>query len=190
MKKDDPLYDHSLSTTDRDHRWRFYVASFNSLDPTQGVDHSKLSRALLPRNLRKAGADPRSTAQTPATSGDGQDEDTAFERRLESINANEALVMRISVGEYKRVFDPDTADSWVFSTGANESAEAAGTADTTRTLRAAKMQRLLNTSAATQALSVTDVALADTAFNDIIAGMPSAAPNGVTAAPQAMQVDA
>ena len=91
VKRNDPLYDYSLSPGDQEHRWQFYIASYLSLEPTRGVDQSQLSRTLLPRNLRKAGADLKSANQSPASPAENVADDASFARRLDSITATEKI---------------------------------------------------------------------------------------------------
>lgn len=159
--------------------------------PTQGVDHSQLSRTLLPRNLRKAGADPKSTQQTPAPSGESGEDDGPFERRLNSIAAVEKLNLRIAVNSYQPLYEGGTADSWVLS-----SAEAAGgeegvkTAEATRTLRAERMNKLQLSNTATRSLQEAELAAANKLFDELVADQGQSETNVTTTTKDAMEVDA
>ena len=92
--------------------WRYYLASYTSLAPTEAVDYSKLIRPVLDRNMRTTGVNPNS-ATFPPSPADG---DESFKERIQSrfdnIRGKEALIMRIAVNNYQRIYQPSTDDGW------------------------------------------------------------------------------
>lgn len=59
-KKDDPYFSgEPHSARDLENAWRYYIASYTSIDDTEGVDRSLVSPVILFRNLHAIGADPK-----------------------------------------------------------------------------------------------------------------------------------
>ena len=59
-KKDDPYFSgEPHSSRDVENAWRYYIASYTSIDDTASVDRSLISPVLLLRNLHAMGADPK-----------------------------------------------------------------------------------------------------------------------------------
>ncbi|CAK4033378.1 Paired amphipathic helix pst1 [Lecanosticta acicola] len=100
-KRDDLISDDGLTVMDRENKWRYYIASYTSVDPTDGVDTNAVSQPLLWRSIRAFGADPRETSFT-----------LEGEERAISMKNNEQLVLRIAVNTYKPVFEAKTAESF------------------------------------------------------------------------------
>lgn len=112
-KRDDPTFDDCYSATDKEHMWRYYLASYTSLASTEGIEFSKLHRPVLNRNVRATGIDPNS-ASFPPSPADG--DDSAYERvqrRFDNVRGKEALIMRIAVNNYQRIYQPSTEEGWV-----------------------------------------------------------------------------
>ena len=112
-KRDDPTFDDCYSATDKEHMWRYYLASYTSLAPTEGITFSELHRPVLNRNVRVTGVDLNS-ATYPPSPADG--DDAAYERvqrRFDNVRGKEALIMRIAVNNYQRIYQPNTDEGWV-----------------------------------------------------------------------------
>ncbi|GAB7364177.1 hypothetical protein MBLNU230_g4728t1 [Neophaeotheca triangularis] len=112
MKKDDPTLASDLSPLDQENRWRYYIGSYTSVDPTEGVDHKALRLPLLPRNLRAFGADPSSVSYPPSPRPDDPIANERLMRRFDHQKGEESLVMRIAVDSYFRIFEPNTFEGW------------------------------------------------------------------------------
>ena len=134
VKKDDTAYsDDGPSERDLETRWRYYIASFTSLEDTDGIDKKKLTPVLLFRNLHALGADPKSErfpplalpatdsaaegqdAATQATSQDSGTEAGIGDRllaRFLTVKNDERLVLRIAVNNYHPIFQPGTAEGF------------------------------------------------------------------------------
>lgn len=112
-KKDDPTFDDCYSAADKEHMWRFYLASYTSLAPTEAIDFSKLNRPVLNRNVRATGIDPNS-ATFPPTPADGDEAAVErVQRRFDNVRGKDALIMRIAVNNYQRIYQPSTDEGWV-----------------------------------------------------------------------------
>lgn len=130
VKKDDWFYVDDLpSERDLEDRWRYYIASYTSLEDTEGIDKKNLRTVILSRNISALGIDPKvdifppfnyatdSEAQDSATLGQGGEEggDTAGKRLLDRFLAarnDENLVLRIALNGYSRVYSPGTAEGF------------------------------------------------------------------------------
>ncbi|KAK5116341.1 hypothetical protein LTR85_009313 [Meristemomyces frigidus] len=124
-KKDDPAYFESgISPMDQENRWRSYISSYQTFDPTDGVPKQNLNFPLLERNMRDMGANPKSMSYPPSpppqstdvgaegTSGaNASGSDRAYSRLLAAHN-EEKLDLRISVNGYKAVFQPKTQEGF------------------------------------------------------------------------------
>ena len=111
-KKDDPTFDDSLSAADKEHLWRYYLASYTSMTPTEGVDFLQLSRPILSRNIRASGIDPQSTTYPPSPADGDEASNQRLQRRFDNNRGKESLVMRIAVNNYVRIFQPHTEESY------------------------------------------------------------------------------
>lgn len=120
-KKDDPYYVDGVHPMDADNRWRAYIASYSTVDATDGVDTSSLAYPILSRNVRLAGIDPKSTSYPPSPplqSNESYDDTTLstvsrLVNRFNAAKAEENLILRISVDAYKPVFEPKSHETWI-----------------------------------------------------------------------------
>lgn len=121
-KRDDPSYVAvGVSQLDQENRWRAYIASFQTVDDTDGVAREDLRLPFLYRNMRAIGADPKSTSYPPSpppqdgdeagTGGEGPTADRLAQRFLAAKN-EENLVLRVAVNGYKAHFQPMTQEGW------------------------------------------------------------------------------
>jgi paired amphipathic helix protein Sin3a len=86
VKKDDPTFSiDGPSQYEMENRWRHYIASYSSVDSTDGVDQSTLSPVLLLRSLRSMNAD--SSMETQAPLPLPSPPPTRTRRELAAINA-------------------------------------------------------------------------------------------------------
>ncbi len=92
FKKHDATFDTDDMTTEA--KWSYYVASFVTRDPTEGVP---LSWPFLKRNLPPA-----------------RDEDD-YNRTYTPQHSSDGLIVRICLNSYRILFDPGTEDWWVHS---------------------------------------------------------------------------
>jgi paired amphipathic helix protein Sin3a len=133
VKKEDPYYLDGISALDQANRWRYYIASYTSVEDTDGVDKKALSPVLLLRNLHALGADAKSerfpaihTSAEEVLSGEGANGqesnavidnegnsvgDRLLQRFLAAKN-DERLIMRIAVNNYHAIFQPGTAEGF------------------------------------------------------------------------------
>lgn len=124
-KKEDPAYfENGVSPLDHENRWRSYVASYQSFEPTEGVPKAQLELPMLDRNMRGMGANPKSLSYPPSpplqatdigaestSAANGTDSDRAFNRLL-AAQSEEKLDIRISVNGYKAVFQPKSQEAF------------------------------------------------------------------------------
>lgn len=117
-RKDSPSYfDDGLSPLDQENRWRSYIATFQTVDPTDGVDQSKISLPFLYRNMRTVGVDPKSHSYPPSppAGGDSETASATSERltsRIIHTKNEENLVLRVAVNTYKCIFQKQTQEAW------------------------------------------------------------------------------
>lgn len=130
VKKDDWFYvDDFPSERDLEDRWRYYIASYTSLEDTEGVDKKFLSPVILHRNVAALGIDPKvdnfppftyntdSEGQDVVASGqEGEDGGDPIGKRLLNrflaTRNDENLIMRIALNSYGRVYSPGTAEGF------------------------------------------------------------------------------
>ena len=128
MKKDDPFYvDEFPSAYDIEEQWRYYIASYTSLEDTEGVDKKLLTPVVLARNVHARGVDPKSDTFPPlsfsadaegqdATAANGETQGPSLGDRLLSrflaARNDERLIMRIAVNNYHPIFQPGTAEGF------------------------------------------------------------------------------
>lgn len=120
-KKDDAsYYDDELSPMDLENHWRTYIATYETVDDTDGIKPSQLHVPFLFRNVREAGANPKSTSYPPSpppqtgegeTAQGGQSGERIMHRFLAAKN-EENLVIRVAVGSFKAHFQPNTQEGW------------------------------------------------------------------------------
>ncbi|KAF2163855.1 hypothetical protein M409DRAFT_68133 [Zasmidium cellare ATCC 36951] len=99
-KRDDPIADDGMTESQREELWRYYIASYTSVDNTDGIEVGKVSYPFLMGNVRVFGADPRSESFPPAPG-----------RFIEVMN-EEKLEVRIAVNNYRAFFQPETFESF------------------------------------------------------------------------------
>ncbi|KAK4550250.1 hypothetical protein LTR36_003217 [Oleoguttula mirabilis] len=124
-KKDDPAYfEGGVSPMDHENRWRSYVTSYQTFEPTDGVPKEHLNVPMLERNMRNMGANPKSLSYPPSpplqptdvgaegtSAANASGGDRAFNRLMAAHN-EEKLDIRISVNNYKTVFHPGTQEGF------------------------------------------------------------------------------
>lgn len=110
-KKDDPIGDDGLSVLDRETRWRYYIASYTSVDNTEGIDINKVSYPFLMSNIKAYGADPRSESFPPAAAESFRSA-IADKSRFLDVKNEERLALRIAVNNFKPFFQAGTWESW------------------------------------------------------------------------------
>lgn len=122
-RKDDPAYfDDGISPMDQENRWRAYISSYQTVEPTDGIAQDRVSKIFLTRNLRSLGADPKSQSYPPSPPpqpADGTDGTAAggvvgdkVANRLLTVKNEENLVIRVAVNGYKAHFQPNTQEAW------------------------------------------------------------------------------
>lgn len=127
-------------------RWAYYITSYTSLEPTEGVDQSRLAPSLLKRNLRalpNSAASPGSddvhsgdAARGSGQAGAATPSDAASARRLDRIRSREGLGLRISPDTYKIFWSVRGSEEWWVSpdpVSATASATVPGTAGSAAT---------------------------------------------------------
>jgi paired amphipathic helix protein Sin3a len=119
-KKDDPTFDDCLSAADKEHIWRYYIASYTSLTPTEGIDFTKLNRPILNRNIRATGMNPNSITYPPSPADGDDAANERIQRRFDNVR-DEGWVEIFSEREGGR----DTIEE-VASTHDNRNDEAKG----------------------------------------------------------------
>jgi paired amphipathic helix protein Sin3a len=113
-------------------KWRYYIASYTSLEDTEGVNKTLLSPVVLARNIHALGVDPKSDTFPPfnlTADIEGQDPtaiaqaagqegtlpatigDRLLKRFLTARN-DERLILRIAVNNYHPIFQPGTAEGF------------------------------------------------------------------------------
>ena len=100
-KREDPIADDGLSVLDRDQRWRYYIASYTSTDPTADVEHSAMDMPFLPGNITSAGAYADPLAIDSTADEATQQLAARREERFMDVKNEEKLVMRIAVNNYR-----------------------------------------------------------------------------------------
>jgi len=89
-------------------RWQYYISSYMRVEPTEGVARARLQKSVLSRNL-------------PASSD--ADSDSGDARK--PLSYNEGLILRICVNSSKIVYEPDTSEYFIYSSGAASEEERA-----------------------------------------------------------------
>ncbi|KAH9879317.1 hypothetical protein J1614_002756 [Plenodomus biglobosus] len=83
FKKDDPTFE--FNTVDKVKRWRAYVASYMAIEPTEGVDVSKIHHPYLKKRMAKA-------------------EDLSDETRFDHVKHSDKITVSISPAAYTMTF--------------------------------------------------------------------------------------
>ncbi|CBX95321.1 hypothetical protein LEMA_P024730.1 [Plenodomus lingam JN3] len=83
FKKDDPTFEFNI--VDKVKRWRAYVASYMAVEPTEGVDASKIHHPYLKKRMAKA-------------------EDLSDETRFEHVKHNDKITVSINPAAYTMTF--------------------------------------------------------------------------------------
>lgn len=110
-KKDDVIGDDGLTALDRETRWRYYIASYTSVDNTEQIDINKVSYPFLMSNVKAYGADPRSETFPPAAAESFRSA-IADKSRFLDVKNEERLALRIAVNNFKPFFQAGTWESW------------------------------------------------------------------------------
>lgn len=111
-KKEDPIGDDGLSVHDRETRWRYYIASYTSVDNTEGIDINNISYPFLMSNIKAYGADPRSET-FPLAAADFFRNGIVEKSRFLDVKNEEKLSLRISVNNFKAFFQAGTCETWL-----------------------------------------------------------------------------
>lgn len=158
-KRDDIIADDGLSVMDRENRWRYYIASYTSVDPTDGVDTNSVSQPLLWRSIRAFGADPDEKSFTPEG-----------EERANSMKNDERLVVRVAVNNYKSIFHPNSEESFHASLPRQERGEeGVEAADSLRGQRDDEiMDKFVRVNEAMKDMSTENVESANSSFSALI----------------------
>jgi len=133
-KKDDPAYyGDGTSPLDLENAWRRYVASYQTVDDTDGVPREALNVPLLLRNARAMGTDPKSTSYPPSPplmpadrQLDGGPGPAAMERitnRVLAAKGEENLTFRIETTKFFAKFEPESQEGWTQPLAEREAGE-------------------------------------------------------------------
>ncbi|PPJ57620.1 hypothetical protein CBER1_04779 [Cercospora berteroae] len=106
-KREDPVADDGLSALDREQRWRYYIASYTSTDPTAEVDQAAVDMPFLMNNIKQVGADPHAD---PIASGEGSPD--RRRARFLDVKNEEKLELRIAINNYKTFFQANSYESF------------------------------------------------------------------------------
>lgn len=111
-KREDPIADDGLSVLDRDQRWRYYIASYTSTDPTADVDQSAMDTPFLISNMKASGASADPLAADPSTDEAQQQLSASRTARIMDVKNEERLEMRVAINNYKIFFTIQTYESF------------------------------------------------------------------------------
>jgi len=201
-----------MTELDKENAWRRYVASYTSVDPTEGVNPREVNRPMLIRNMKAMGADPdsdnflppgsyardglttevQSTAQTPAPDGgsslDGEPLAQQLLSRIDTVKNAEELTIRVAVNNYHILFQPGTSESSIQSLKQREgSEEGIKEAVEAVSVRAEAMKEMLRS----KELSIEEVDTRDKEFAEISGtDQRSKAEVGDSEVAERMEVDA
>lgn len=106
-KREDPVADDGLSALDREQRWRYYIASYTSTDPTAEVDQAAVDMPFLVSNIKQVGADPHAD---PTATGEGSPD--RRRARFLDVKNEEKLELRIAINNYKTFFQANSYESF------------------------------------------------------------------------------
>ncbi|KAF2754287.1 hypothetical protein EJ05DRAFT_155185 [Pseudovirgaria hyperparasitica] len=109
FKKDDLTFDQRNYTAEQ--RWRYYISTFTNVDPTEGMENTRLSKVFLAHGL-----------------DDNESDASNSSLKSSYITSNDVMTIRIAVHSYKMIFEPKTEEYLVKSnkdrTGGKEGLEA------------------------------------------------------------------
>lgn len=125
LKKDETTFERSSEdgVYTAEQRWAYYITSYTSLEPTEGVDQTKLSPSFLARSLRAVSMQESLPASDNSYPGDafkgfGQagtaTPGVLWARRLDRIQSREGLGLRISPDTYKIFWSVPGSEDWWF----------------------------------------------------------------------------
>ena len=86
-----------MDNLDREQRWQYYVSSYMQIEPTEGVDRTRVGKSVLPRNLPSA-----------------NDSDSESGEARRSIHYHEGLTLMVCTGTSKISYEKGTVESHVF----------------------------------------------------------------------------
>ena len=189
VKKDDWFYVADFpNERDLEDQWRHYVASYTSLEETEGVQKQRLTPVVLARNMREIGFDPKVDAYPPlgvALDADSSniDAQATLAATESSVGArllarflgarnDENLVIRIALNDYKVVWSPNTAEGFYEDAGIRQgSYEAVKEAEEVRPLRAEGIkEKYERNNKAMKELTHEAVEKANIGFRDLVDG--------------------
>lgn len=87
-----------MENLDREQRWQYYVSSYMQIEPTEGVDRSRVGKSVLARNLP-------SSSDVDSESGDTR----------RQIHYHEGLTLMICMATSKITYEAGTAESHIYS---------------------------------------------------------------------------
>ncbi|KAB8596070.1 hypothetical protein FH972_025781 [Carpinus fangiana] len=100
----------------REERWQHYVASFQTLDPTEHVLYSELKPTYAKRNLKAALETAGKSIDAASSNANGSGDDVEAKTvarehaRLDQVNALEQLRIRIAIDDYHMVWGSRNED--------------------------------------------------------------------------------
>ncbi|KAF2459835.1 hypothetical protein BDY21DRAFT_336623 [Lineolata rhizophorae] len=108
FRKDDATFD--MDKLEPEKRWSYYISSWTSLDPTEGVP---ADRVRLP--YEKSTLNLPALEQLPMVAEDDESPEAAAAQALltDSVRSEEHLVIRVSLNNYKMLFAPATEEYMV-----------------------------------------------------------------------------
>lgn len=127
MKKDESTFDTGAGSTYTDglltpeERWRLYITLYESMEPTEGVDQSKVGTSYAKHALRDAVKKVELDATRAQQNLEGTDSDlppkSTLETRADQLLSHDNLELRISPTTYVIHWedreDQDTSDWWI-----------------------------------------------------------------------------
>jgi len=95
LQKDETTF--YMDELERRDRWQYYISSYMRVEPTEGVDRSRLQKTVLARNLPSA------------SDADSENGDTR-----KPLVFHEGLVLRICVNSAKIVYEKGTSEYFIY----------------------------------------------------------------------------
>ncbi|KXS98156.1 hypothetical protein AC579_9993 [Pseudocercospora musae] len=166
-KRDEAIADDGLTALDRETRWRYYIASYSSLDDTDGVDQSAVGWPYLNDANYKSffGSDPSSGAAADARRANIEARRRFFDSRNE-----EKLKIRIAVNNYRAFFQAESFETWTVNDGDRSGGEQ-GEKDAQELhdhREETLMDRFVNMNSAMKEKSREDVEKANSSFGELV----------------------
>ena len=106
-------------------RWQYYISSFVRVEPTEGVNRSRLQRTVLSRNL-------------PASDADSEDGSVPA-----PLLYDESLTLRICLNSSKIVWEKGTSEWFIYNTAPDNDKEAAEREERIKVGRELRKQRFI-----------------------------------------------